>query len=88
MSHNHKERIVVIVLFNVKIFVCAFFCAAARVAAQQNRNDRSLTPAERARERQLRREAQMETGLMIEAIRRERRRPVKEEHLRLATVQL
>lgn len=88
MSQNHKARAASIVGFGIVIFACATLFVPARAAAQQTRTDRPPSPMERVRERQLRREAQLETGLMIEALKSESRRPVEEARPRLAYVQL
>jgi hypothetical protein len=87
MSHNREKRAVVF-LFCAAMFACASFLAARQAAAQQSRPERSPSPMERLRERQLRREAQMETGIMIEALKREASKPVEERRAQSANFQL
>lgn len=81
MSHDHHENAARLALLGFLIFASACTLTTARAVAQ-GRNERPLTPMERVRERQLRREAQMETSMMIEALKREsRKRPVEESNV-------
>ena len=87
MNQDHHEHAASTLIFNLGIIACVFFFASIGVAAQ-GRIDRPPTPAERMRERQLRRETQMETNTMIEALRKDSRQLTKEERSPLAYVQL
>jgi hypothetical protein len=63
-----------LIVFSFVTLTCLLFLVPLRADAQ-----RTMTPGERMRERQVRREAQMETNLMIEALKTDSRRAKKEE---------
>lgn len=86
MSHDHREYSARLLFLSFIIFAFGCFFTTERAAAQ--RGDRPLSPSERMRERQLRREAQMETTLMIETLRKESRRRPGEERASTGSVQL
>jgi hypothetical protein len=69
MSHDQRLRTARVVRLSI-IFACACFFTTM-LAAAQNPGQRPPSPMERVRERNLRREAQMESNIMIEALRKE-----------------
>ena len=69
MNHDYHERAACVVLPCIIIFACACLFNTMTAAAQSGQ--RTPSPMERLRERQMRREAQMETNIMIEALRKE-----------------
>ena len=87
MRHSHHQHATRLVLLGFLIYASACFFTPAQAVAQ-GRNERPLTPMERVRERQLRREAQMETSLMIEALRSESRKHPSEKREVPVSVQL
>jgi hypothetical protein len=86
MRYYHRQRALNIVVFSA---VCSafllFFAPALR--AQQSRNPAEAA-MERQRQRQLRQNARIESNLMITTLEKEGKRPVVEEHPRLAYVQI
>lgn len=86
MSHDHREYSARLLLLSFIIFAFGCFFTTERAAAQ--RSDRPPTPSERMRERQMRRESQMETSMMIEALKRDNRRRPGEVRESVASLQL
>jgi hypothetical protein len=86
MSHDHREYSARLLFLSFIIFAFACFFTTERAAAQ--RGDRALSPSERMRERQMRRESQMETSMMIEALKRDNRRRPGEVRESVASLQL
>jgi hypothetical protein len=83
MCHYHEKRAASIVVFCTAIFAFASFLAPPLAAQQTGRAD-TMSAADRMRQRQLRRNEQMDTGLMIGALEKEsRRRPTEEDRPRL-----
>jgi hypothetical protein len=81
MRYYHEKRGVSIVVFSAVIFACVSFLSPPIDAQQPGRTD---TAAERLRQRQMRRNDQMDTNLMISALEKEsRRRPADEDRPRL-----
>jgi hypothetical protein len=87
MFNYHEKRVASIVVFSAVLFTFASFMARPLAAQQPARTD-SMSAAERARQRQIRRDEQMETDLSISALERESRQPAEEERPRLASMQL
>lgn len=89
MSHNFESRRRSLSAFSLLIFASTFLLAITCVMAQQpGRSDRPLTPSERVQERQMRRQAQMETSAMIDALRRESRKTGEESRPQPVSVQI
>lgn len=85
MRHCHEKRAVTL-FFSALVLAFTSFLAAPLSAQQPGKGDVSL--AERNRARQIRRNDQIETSLMIEALRTESRRPVEDDRQRLAYLQI
>ena len=82
MLHHQEKRSVFTIIFSVALFAFAFLIALP-VRAQQ-----PSTAAERARQRQARRDDQMETEMRINSLERESRRSPEEKSPNLANAQL
>ena len=87
MFQNHEKRAVSLVVFSAALFACASFMARPLYAQQPARAD-ATSAAERARQRQISRNDQLETELRINALERESRQPGTKESPRLANMQL
>ena len=87
MFQNHEKRAVSLVVFSAALFACASFMARPLYAQQPPRSD-ATSAAERARQRQISRNDQLETELRINALERESRQPGTKESPRLANMQL
>ena len=87
MFQNHEKRAVSLVVFSAALFACASFMARPLYAQQPPRAD-ATSAAERARQRQISRNDQLETELRINALERESRQPGTKESPRLANMQL
>lgn len=85
MLHHQEKRSVGIVVFSIALFfACASFLARP-LCAQQSA---PASAAENARQRQTRRNDQMETEIKISSLERESRQPSEEKGARLASAQL
>src|SRR4051794_28912617 len=84
---DQEKRAISIVVFSAALFTYASFMARPLVAQQPTRTD-PTSAAERARQRQTRRDDQLETELKISSLERESRQPVEEKRTRLAYAQL
>jgi len=85
MFHYHEKRTVSIAFFSAALCAFAFFMARPIAAQQPN----PTSAAERMRQRQTRRNDQMETDLRISSLEKDSRQPAKEaEGPRLAEMQL
>ena len=86
--HHHEKHAVGIVVFIAALFFAfASFMARPLYAQQPIRTDQT-SAAERARQRQTRRNDQMETELRISSLEKASRQPAEEESPRLANLQL
>lgn len=87
MFQNHEKPVVSLVVFSAALFAFASFMACPLAAQQPPRAD-ATSAAERARQRQINRNDQLETELRISALERESRQPAAEELPRSANMQL
>ena len=87
MRHYDEKRAGGIVTFSAVIFAFASFLAPQPAAQQPGRGE-TTSAADRVRQRQIRRNDQMETDLLISTLKRESRRPAEEDRQRLAYTQI
>ncbi|HEX8142104.1 MAG TPA: hypothetical protein VF553_05870 [Pyrinomonadaceae bacterium] len=86
MRSGHQKRALNIAVFSAVLSAFLFFNAPS-LLAQQGRSAAD-TAAERQRQRQLRRDAQIESNLMITTLEKESRRPAETSGPRLAYMQI
>jgi hypothetical protein len=84
MLHYQEKRPVGLIVFSIALFAFASFLALPLCAQQSTPS----AAAERARQRQTRRDDQMETEIRISSLERESRQPPEEKSERLAYAQL